>query len=77
MPHVARGRSKVGPEPTLPPTAARKVTLLVTDLAVLQPTADGMVLRERPPGISVEAVCEATAASLIIPAEVPEMAHQA
>jgi acyl CoA:acetate/3-ketoacid CoA transferase beta subunit len=36
-----------------------------------------MVLRERAPGVTVEAVCAATSATLIIPAEVPEMALQA
>ncbi len=74
MQHAARGESKIVPELTLPPTAARQVTLVVTDLAVLQPTPEGLVLRERAPGVSVDAVCAATAATLIIPAEVPEMA---
>ena len=73
MQHAARGESKIVPELTLPPTAARPVTLVVTDLAVLLPTPDGLVLQERAPGVTVEAVLAATAASLIVPAEVPEM----
>ena len=73
MQHAARGASKIVPELTLPPTADRPVTLLVTDLAVLLPTPDGLVLQERAPGVTVEAVLAATAASLIVPAEVPEM----
>ena len=74
MQHIAKGESKIVPELTLPPTAARPVTLVVTDLAVLEPSAQGLILKERAPGVSVEAVCAATAAPLIILGDVPEMA---
>jgi acetate CoA/acetoacetate CoA-transferase beta subunit len=74
MQHSARGESKIVPELTLPATSARPVTLIVTDLAVIEPTAAGLVLRERAPGIPVEAILAATAAPLILPAELPEMA---
>jgi len=74
MQHAARGESKIVPELTLPPTASRRVTLVVTDLAVLEPTAEGLVLRERAPGVATETVLAATAARLIVPGEVPEMA---
>jgi acetate CoA/acetoacetate CoA-transferase beta subunit len=74
MQHVAKGESKIVPELTLPPTAARPVTLVVTDLAVLEPSAQGLILKERAPGVSVEAVRAATAAPLIIRGDVPEMA---
>jgi acetate CoA/acetoacetate CoA-transferase beta subunit len=74
MQHVAKGESKIVPELTLPPTAARPVTLVVTDLAVLEPSAQGLILKERAPGVSVEAVRAATAAPLIILGDVPEMA---
>ena len=47
--------------------------MLVTDLAVLEPTADGLVLRERAPGVSIEAILAATTATLIVPEHVPEM----
>jgi acetate CoA/acetoacetate CoA-transferase beta subunit len=77
MQHVARGESKIVPELTLPPTAARPVTLVVTDLAVLQPTPDGLVLKERAPGVTVDAIRAATAATLIVPADVPEMSFAA
>ena len=73
MQHTARGESKIVPVLTLPPTASRRVTLVVTDLAVLEPTADGLVLRERAPGVRLEAIIAATAAPLIIPSDVPEM----
>jgi acetate CoA/acetoacetate CoA-transferase beta subunit len=74
MQHVAKGESKIVPELTLPPTAARPVTLVVTDLAVLEPSAQGLILKERAPGVSVEAVRAATAAPLIILGDVHEMA---
>lgn len=74
MQHVAKGESKIVPELTLPPTAARPVTLVVTDLAVLEPSAQGLILKECAPGVSVEAVRAATAAPLIILGDVPEMA---
>ena len=74
MQHAAKGESKIVPELTLPPTAARPVTLVVTDLAVLEPSAQGLILRERAPGVSIEAVIAATAAPLMILGDVPEMA---
>ncbi len=73
MQHVVKGESKIVPSLTLPATAARPVTLVVTDLAVIAPTADGLVLRERAPGISVDDIKAATAAPLKIEGEVPEM----
>jgi 3-oxoacid CoA-transferase subunit B len=46
----------------------------VTELAVLDVTPDGFVLRERRPGVSVEQIVAATAGKLVVPeGEVPEM----
>jgi len=73
MQHLARGESKIVQELTLPATAARPVTLVVTDLAVLEPTPGGLLLRERAPGVTVAAVIASTAAELIVPNAVPEM----
>jgi acetate CoA/acetoacetate CoA-transferase beta subunit len=73
MQHAAKGESKIVPVCTLPLTAQRRVSLVVTDLAVIEPTAQGLVLRERAPGVSVEAILAATAARLLVPDEVPEM----
>jgi acetate CoA/acetoacetate CoA-transferase beta subunit len=73
MQHAARGESKIVPELTLPATSSRRVTLVVTDLAVIEPTAEGLVLRERAPGVTVERIRAETAAPLLLPAEVPEM----
>nr|WP_294556939.1 3-oxoacid CoA-transferase subunit B [uncultured Rhodopila sp.] len=73
MIHTQKGVAKIVPELTLPATAARPVTLVVTDMAVLMPTPEGLVLRERAPGVTVAEIIAATAARLIVPGEVPEM----
>lgn len=73
MQHAAKGVAKIVPELTLPPTAARPVSLIVTDLAVIEPTPEGLVLRERAPGVSVEQILALTTAPLILPDLVPEM----
>ncbi len=73
MQHSARGQSKIVEALSLPPTAARRVSLVVTELAVIEPTDEGLVLLERAPGVSVAEIVANTAARLIAPAEVPEM----
>ena len=73
MQHAARGQSKIVPKLTLPPTSVRPVSLVVTDLAVLHPTQDGLLLQERAPGVSVADIIAATAARLIVADDVPEM----
>ncbi|MGY4750829.1 3-oxoacid CoA-transferase subunit B [Pannonibacter sp. Q-1] len=73
MQHAARGESKIVPELTLPLTALRRVDLVVTDLAVIEPMKEGLFLRERAPGVSVDTIVAATAARLVIPDHVPEM----
>lgn len=74
MVHAAKGESKIVPECTLPLTAKRRVTAIVTEMALIEPTDAGLVLRERGPGLSVEDVIAATAARLIVEGDVPEMA---
>ena len=73
MQHSAKGQSKIVARCTLPLTALRRVDLVVTDLAVIEPTATGLTLRERAPGVSVEDIRAATEAALVIPDDVPEM----
>src|SRR5208282_6856976 len=74
MTHTAKGMAKVVEECTMPLTSVRPVSLVVTEMAVIEPTAEGLVLRERAPGVSVADVVGATAAKLIIPPTVPEFA---
>ncbi|MEL7174449.1 MAG: 3-oxoacid CoA-transferase subunit B, partial [Pseudomonadota bacterium] len=54
MVHSQKGTPKIVPECTLPLTAMRRVSLIVTELAVIEPTEAGLVLRERAPGVSVD-----------------------
>jgi acetate CoA/acetoacetate CoA-transferase beta subunit len=74
MQHAARGEPKIVRELTLPVTSLRPVTLIVTDMAVIEPTSDGLILCERAPGVAVEAILAATGAPLRVPDIVPEMA---
>ena len=73
MVHTAKNKSKVLKACTLPLTSVRPVSLVVTDLAVLEPTDKGLVLKEVAPGVTVDSVVAATEASLVVPAQVPTM----
>jgi 3-oxoacid CoA-transferase subunit B len=67
------GESKLLPKCTLPLTGVACVKKVVTELAVLEVTADGFLLLERAPGVSVAYIVSATAGRLIVPEHVPEM----
>jgi acetate CoA/acetoacetate CoA-transferase beta subunit len=75
MTHTVKRAEKVVEECTMPLTSLRPVNLVVTEMVVIEPTADGLVLRERALGISVADVMGATAVKLIIPPTVPEFAR--
>ncbi|MCG5242398.1 3-oxoacid CoA-transferase subunit B [Azospirillum doebereinerae] len=66
MQHSAKGESKIVKRCTLPLTSVRRVDLVVTDLAVLEPTDAGLVLKETAPGVTVEQVIANTGAELIV-----------
>ena len=57
---------------SFPLTGKGCVSLVVTDVAVLEPTPDGMTLREVAPGWTPEDVQAVTGAKLIIPDAVAE-----
>jgi len=67
------GASKLVPALTYPATARGCVKDVVTDLAHLQVTADGFVLKELAPGLTIDDVRAATAAPLRVAGDVREM----
>jgi acetate CoA/acetoacetate CoA-transferase beta subunit len=73
MTHTVKGQPKILKKCNLPLTSVRPASLIVTELAVLKPTAEGLVLLERAPGVTVEEIVAATEAALIVPPDVPEM----
>jgi len=73
MQHTAGGRSKIVPQCTLPLTSIRRVDLVVTELAVIEPTADGLLLKEVAPNVEIEQVIAATEVRLLVPERVPKM----
>ena len=68
MQHCSKsGKSKILKECTLPLTGVGVVNKIVTDLAVIDVTESGLILRERAPNTSIEQIVQATEASLAIP----------
>jgi acetate CoA/acetoacetate CoA-transferase beta subunit len=66
MTHGSPSGSKLVKRCSLPITSTRRVDLVVTELAVIRPTAEGLLLVETMPGVSVRDVLAATDADLRI-----------
>jgi len=67
MEHTTKdGGPKILGQCTLPLTGAKVVHLIVTEMAVIEVTPDGLVLKERAEDTTVEAIQAATGATLIV-----------
>ncbi len=74
MEHVTKeGQPKIVKKCSYPLTALACVHRIITDVAVIDVTPDGLVLREVAPGFSAEDVQEMTEPTLAIPGGVAEM----
>ena len=67
------GKPKILKQCTFPLTAPRCVSLIITDLAVIEVAKEGLVLKETAPGWSAEEVQELTEPNLIIAPELREI----
>ncbi|MGL5651052.1 MAG: 3-oxoacid CoA-transferase subunit B [Paraclostridium sp.] len=66
MLHTAKGKSKILKNCTLPLTAKNVVDMIVTELAVMKVTENGLLVTEISEGVNVEELIEMTEADLII-----------
>ncbi|MCC6277405.1 MAG: CoA transferase subunit B [Oligoflexia bacterium] len=68
------GEKKILKKCTLPLTGIRVVNLIVTDLAVMEVTPKGLLLKEHAPGMTAAQIQEVTEAKLIISPELKPVA---
>ena len=74
MEHVAKGNAhKIVEKCTLPLTGKRVVQQIITDMAFIDVTPEGLVLREIAPGLSIDDVQAATGPKLHVPQTPKEM----
>src|ERR1700746_555451 len=73
MQHTAKGKPKIVRQCSLPLTSARRVSLVVTEMAVISFADGAATLIETAPGVSVEQVLAATEAELMIAETISEM----
>ena len=73
MQHTAKGKPKIVETCTLPLTSARRIDMLVSEMAVITFPDGKATLLETGPGVTVEQVVAATQAKLVLPAKIPQM----
>ncbi len=74
MDHAAKGGApKILRACNLPLTGRRVVHRIITDLATIDVTPDGLVLREVAPGVSARDVQEKTEPTLLVPSDLAQM----
>ncbi|MFH1653670.1 MAG: 3-oxoacid CoA-transferase subunit B [Pseudomonadota bacterium] len=73
MEHTQNGKPKILKKCTLPLTAPKCVDLICTEMALIEVTPKGLLLKERNPSFTIEEIQSATEAKLIIPDHVGEM----
>lgn len=66
MVHTQKGKPKILSQCTLPLTAKSQVNVIVTEMALIRVTDEGLVLEELGPEATVEDVIAATEAKLIV-----------
>ena len=73
MEHTAKGAHKILKKCKLPLTAQKVVSMIITEMGVIEVTPNGLVLKEIHPEFTVEQVQEATEATLTISPDLKPM----
>ena len=73
MEHVAKDQPKILKACALPLTGRKCVNFIVTDLAFIEVTEKGLLLRERAPGVSAEEIQKLTEPRLLLSPQLKEM----
>ncbi len=73
MEHTAKGAHKILKKCRLPLTAQKVVSMIITEMGVIDVTPNGLVLKEINPEFTVEQVQEATEATLTISPDLKPM----